>query len=360
MQKKVVIGMSGGVDSAVSAYILKEQGYEVVGLFMRNWKEQDNGLCTAEEDYHDVRRVCDKIGIPYYSVDFSKEYMDRVFKLFVQEYKAGRTPNPDVLCNSEIKFESFRKYALKTGADYIATGHYADLEVRDGKNYLKRAVDDNKDQTYFLNQLSNEQLNNVMFPLGGLSKPEVREIAKKYDIPNATKKDSTGICFIGERNFRNFLKDYIPMKEGIIKSIDGRVVGKHQGVYYYTAGQRKGLGIGGSDTGNGKPWFVVGKDVKENILYVSQGECEEMYSDVLEFDKFNFIPGDEYAEEFDCLCRIRHRQPLQKAKFIKKENKFVIKFEKKQRAMVEGQYAVIYDKQYCLGGGKIEKVKTFK
>lgn len=351
--KKVVIGMSGGVDSAVAAYLLKEQGYDVIGLFMRNWKEQVDDKCTAAEDFTDVRRVSDAIGIPYYTVDFSHEYMDRVFKLFVEEYRAGRTPNPDVLCNSEIKFDSFRKYALLIGADYIATGHYADIITQGGLNYLIRAKDENKDQTYFLNQVTNEQLDKVIFPLGNMVKSEVRDIARVAGIPNAEKKDSTGICFIGERKFREFLSQYIPMKKGAIKTVDGKVVGEHKGVYYYTIGQRKGLGIGGIDSITTDRWFVIDKDVKNNILYVSQGECDALYSKIITLENFNYIPKVIKDKEIRVKARIRHRQPLQEAILIKDNNTIRLEFDAPQRAAVAGQYAVAYIDRQCIGGGKI-------
>ena len=232
--------MSGGVDSAVAAALLKEQGFDVVGLYMSNWKETDpNGCCTGEQDWTDVQYICDKIGIPYYSVDFSEQYMNNVFKLFVDEYKKGRTPNPDVLCNREVKFGPFADFARELGADYVATGHYCRIRHDGDMHYLLRAKDDNKDQTYFLNQVSMQELRDVMFPLGDLTKPEVRELALKFDIPVAKKKDSTGICFIGERNFRQFLSQYIPMKDGDIVTQDGKVVGRHHGVYFYTLGQRR-------------------------------------------------------------------------------------------------------------------------
>ncbi len=354
---KIVVGMSGGVDSSLTAALLKEQGHEVIGLFMRNWKETDEmGCCTADEDFQDVKDVCNKIGIPYYSVDFSEEYYDRVFKHFVEEYKKGRTPNPDVLCNKEIKFDTFLKYALKTGADYVATGHYCNVEHRDGKSYLVRAQDDNKDQTYFLNQLTSDQLNKVLFPIGNIDKPTVRELAKKYNLSTAEKKDSTGICFIGERNFRKFLSEYIPMKPGKMMTVDGKVVGEHQGVFYYTIGQRRGLGIGGKQDGNGARWFVLDKDVEKNILYVSQGEMDILFHNCLETDDFNFIPEKPLETEFDCLVRIRHRQALQKAKCIVKPAGGVkLIFNEKQRAIAEGQYAVVYRDKYCLGGGVIER-----
>ena len=353
-KKRVVVGMSGGVDSAVSAALLKEQGFDVVGLYMSNWKETDpNGCCTGEQDWTDVRYVCDKIGIPYYSVDFSKQYMDNVFKLFVEEYKKGRTPNPDVLCNREVKFGPFADFARELGADYIATGHYCRVRHDGDMHYLLRAKDDNKDQTYFLNQVSSHQLRDVIFPLGDLTKPEVRELALKFDIPVAKKKDSTGICFIGERNFRQFLSQYIPMKDGDIVTQDGKVVGRHHGVYFYTLGQRRGLGIGGSADGNGERWFVLGKDVANNRLIVSQGEDDILFKDGLVTEGFNFITPAP-AKEFDCEVRIKHRQPLQRAHLSVLDNGNTrIGFNEKQRAIAEGQYAVVYYGDICLGGGAI-------
>lgn len=353
-KKRVVVGMSGGVDSAVSAALLKEQGFDVVGLYMSNWKETDEGgCCTGEQDWTDVKYVCDRIGIPYYSVDFSEQYMNNVFKLFVEEYKKGRTPNPDVLCNREVKFGPFADFARQLGADYIATGHYCRVRHDGDVHYLLRAKDDNKDQTYFLNQVSSHQLRDVIFPLGDLTKPEVRELALKYDIPVAKKKDSTGICFIGERNFRQFLSQYIPMKNGDIVTQDGKIVGRHQGVYFYTLGQRRGLGIGGSADGNGERWFVLGKDVEKNLLIVSQGEDGVLFKDGLETESFNFITPPP-AKQFECEVRIKHRQPLQNAVASILDNGNVrLIFEQKQRAIAEGQYAVVYVGEICLGGGVI-------
>lgn len=353
-KKRVVVGMSGGVDSAVSAALLKEQGFDVIGLYMSNWKETDEGgCCTGEQDWTDVKYVCDRIGIPYYSVDFSEQYMNNVFRLFVEEYKKGRTPNPDVLCNREVKFGPFADFARQLGADYIATGHYCRVRHDGDIHYLLRAKDDNKDQTYFLNQVSSHQLRDVIFPLGDLTKPEVRELALKYDIPVAKKKDSTGICFIGERNFRQFLSQYIPMKDGDIITQDGKIVGRHQGVYFYTLGQRRGLGIGGSADGNGERWFVLGKDVEKNLLIVSQGEDGVLFKDGLETEGFNFITPPP-AKQFECEVRIKHRQPLQKAVATVLDNGNVrLVFEQKQRAIAEGQYAVVYVGEICLGGGVI-------
>lgn len=355
MAKRVVVGMSGGVDSSVAAWLLKEQGYEVVGLFMHNWKESDDdGVCTAEQDYADVRRVANLIGIPYYTVDLSKEYWDGVFTHFLDEYKKGRTPNPDVLCNREIKFGAFKREAEKQGADFIATGHYCGVLRADGRTYLTRARDENKDQTYFLNQVTEEQIKNVLFPLENITKPEVRALAEKIGLPTAKKKDSTGVCFIGERNFRSFLSGYLPMKKGEIRTLDGQVVGEHEGVYYYTIGQHKGFGLGGvKGCDNVEPWYVVKKDVENNVLYVHQGEPEELFSTVVMTEEFHCI-NDEIPDGKEVLARIRHRQPLQKATFYKTADGAKIVFAEKQRAVAPGQYCVLYDDRICLGGGVIK------
>lgn len=356
--KTVVIGMSGGVDSAVSALLLKQQGYNVIGLFMDNWEEKDdNGVCTATEDWEDVKRVCNKIGIPYYSINFAKEYMDRVFSTFLSEYKKGRTPNPDVLCNREIKFGPFLDYAKQLGADFIATGHYCKVEEKDGKFYLKKASDKTKDQSYFLNQLSQKQLSKVIFPLADRLKTEVRKIALENGLSNAKKKDSTGVCFIGERNFKKFLQNYIPAKKGQIVDTDGNVVGQHDGVLYYTLGQRRGLNIGGLAGGNGQRWFVLDKDVKNNRLIVSQGEDDLLYSKGLIAKEFNWIPQIPQKKEFECFAKFRYRQPDQKVKIIICEDCVNIEFIEKQRAITPGQYVVLYDEEEnCLGGGVIDQI----
>lgn len=357
MAKRVVLGMSGGVDSSVACAILKEQGYDVIGLFMQNWEEDDeNGVCTAVTDYEDVKRVCNKLKVPYYTVNFAKEYWDRVFKYFLEEYEKGRTPNPDVLCNREIKFGPFLEYAKGLGADYIATGHYAKIEHKDGKSYLKKAVDQNKDQTYFLNQLSQGQLEMVMFPLGDMVKSDVRKIADKYELSTAEKKDSTGICFIGERNFRAFLKNYIPCKKGDIVDKDGKKVGEHDGVMYYTLGQRRGLNIGGTKDGNGDRWFVIDKDIKANKLIVSQGEGEELFSKGLVTYKVNWIPEEPKEKVFDCYAKFRYRQPDQKVRVTIESDKVKVDFYEKQRAVTPGQFVVFYTETDCLGGGVIEEV----
>lgn len=354
-RKRVAVGMSGGVDSAVSALLLKEQGYDVVGIFMKNWDEQDeNGVCTATEDYEDVARVCDKIGIQYYTVNFENEYWNRVFEYFLREYKNGRTPNPDVLCNKEIKFDAFLKFTKKIGAPIMATGHYAQLNKEDGIHLLKGA-DPGKDQTYFLCMLSKEQLKDVIFPVGGLQKSEVREIARQYNLPVAEKKDSTGICFIGERKFKQFLKTYIPAQKGEMRTLEGEYIGEHDGLMYYTLGQRRGLNIGGR--GTCERWFVVAKDLDNNILYVEQGsDHDALYSRALKTEPMNFIAGAPPAQEFECMAKVRYRQPDQKC-FVRMEGSCCsIEFEEKQRAVTPGQFAVLYIGDECLGGGIINEV----
>lgn len=357
MKKTVVVGMSGGVDSSVAALLLKEQGYNVIGLFMNNWEETDeNGHCSAEDDFADVRRVSNLLGIPYYSVNFAKEYMDRVFSYFLSEYKAGRTPNPDVLCNREIKFKDFKEKAMSLGADCIATGHYCDILHEDGKHYLLKAKDQNKDQTYFLNQLTQDQLDGVLFPLGKMDKSEVRRIAEENGLSTARKKDSTGICFIGERNFRNFLKTYLPSKKGEIRSLDGKLLGEHIGLMYYTIGQRKGLDVGGikGDAEAGR-WFVVKKDLVNNILYIAHGSEEMLYSDGLICKDVNWIPERPKENDFKCTAKFRYRQPEQECTVHIRGDKTEVEFSEKQRAITEGQYAVFYSGNKCIGGGVIEK-----
>lgn len=352
---RVVVGISGGVDSSVAAYLLKQQGHEVIGLFMVNWEEID-GTCTAETDYEDVKRVCNKIGIPYYSVNYAKEYYDRVFKHFLEEYKRGRTPNPDVLCNREIKFGPFLEQARRLGADMIATGHYCKKIEKDGKYYLAKSHDLNKDQSYFLNQLSQSQIQSVLFPLAEIDKPEVRRIAAELELSTATKKDSTGICFIGERNFKNFLKNYLPAMPGDIVDLEGNKVGRHDGLMYYTLGQRRGLNIGGRKGGNGERWFVVKKDLDKNLLIVSQGEEDELFSDGLYASEMNWIPCLPDKKEFDCFAKFRYRQPDQAVKVTVLDDKHIkVDFAEPQRAITPGQYAVLYDADgLCLGGGVID------
>ena len=353
---KIVVGISGGVDSSVAAYLLKQAGHEVIGLFMVNWEEKD-GTCTAEEDFEDVKRVCNLIGIPYFSVNYAKEYYDRVFTYFLDEYKKGRTPNPDVLCNREVKFGPFLEQAKKLGADYIATGHYCKKIEKDGKVYLAKAKDLNKDQSYFLNQLSQSQLESVIFPLADIEKPEVRRIANELGLSNANKKDSTGICFIGERNFRKFLKEYLPAQPGDIVDTEGKVVGQHEGLMYYTLGQRRGLNIGGLKGGNGQRWFVLKKDLEKNVLYVSQGEDDELFTDGLYATDFNWITAEPKQKEFDCLAKFRYRQPDQEVHVTILDNKKIkVDFKEKQRAITPGQFVVLYNQDgVCYGGGIIDQ-----
>lgn len=356
---RVVVGMSGGVDSSVTAYLLKEQGYEVIGIFMKNWEEKDEaGVCTATEDYQDVQRVADQIGIPYYSVNFEEEYWNRVFTYFLEEYKKNRTPNPDVMCNKEIKFKAFLDYAMDLGADYLATGHYARVERdEDGVTTMLRGVDTNKDQTYFLNQLSQEQLSKVMFPLGGMEKSEVRRIAEEANLATAHKKDSTGICFIGERDFNQFLSQYLPAQPGKMMTYDGEIKGDHHGLMYYTIGQRKGLGIGGDGDGHNEPWFVVGKDMTKNVLYVGQGnQNDKLYATHLDASDISFVSGQKYPETFKCTAKIRYRQkdvPVT-VHLGPDQTTARVEFDQPEKAVTPGQAIVFYDGDVCLGGGTID------
>ncbi|MFT8318341.1 MAG: tRNA 2-thiouridine(34) synthase MnmA [Sporolactobacillus sp.] len=356
-QTRVVVGMSGGVDSTVAALLLKQKGYDVIGIFMKNWDDTDeNGVCTATEDYEDVVRVCGQMGIPYYAVNFEKEYWDRVFSYFLEEYKAGRTPNPDVMCNKEIKFKAFLDHALSLGADYVATGHYARvaLDHETGQTLMLRAVDQNKDQTYFLNQLSQEQISKVLFPLGDLEKPEVREIAREHHLATADKKDSTGICFIGERNFKQFLSHYLPANRGEIRTIDGEFKGYHDGLMYYTNGQRQGLGIGGP----GGPWFVCGKDLKQNILYIAPGaDHPALYSQGLVAEKVSWMSGAPKARTFHCTAKFRYRQKDQPVTVhVEDDGRLEIVFDRLEWAITPGQAVVFYDGEVCLGGATISTI----
>lgn len=353
--KTVVLGMSGGVDSAVSAYLLKKQGYNVISLFMHNWEETDDGCCTAEQDFEDVKRVSDKLGLPYYSVNFASQYMERVFSYFLDEYKKGRTPNPDVLCNREIKFGPFLQYAKALGADYVATGHYCGIRHQDGVHYLLKAHDQSKDQTYFLNQLSQSQLADVIFPLADIDKTEVRRIAAELGLVNAKKKDSTGICFIGERNFRSFLQQYLPNQEGDIVDVDGKKVGTHVGLMYYTLGQRRGLGLGGTRESQDR-WFVAEKRLADNVLVVSHGDESVLMSHSLIASSVNWIPSPP-CEAFTCTAKFRYRQPEQGVSVrVLDDGRVKVDFDQPQRAVTPGQFVVFYDDEKCLGGGVIDEV----
>ncbi|MGG4146952.1 tRNA 2-thiouridine(34) synthase MnmA [Paenibacillus algorifonticola] len=362
-ETRVVVGMSGGVDSSVTALLLKQEGYDVVGIFMKNWDDTDEfGHCTAEEDAEDVRRVCDQIGIPYYTVNFEKQYFDKVFTYFLDEYKRGRTPNPDVMCNREIKFGDFLKKANELGADYLATGHYARVErTPDGETKLLRGVDSNKDQTYFLSALNQKQLAKAMFPIGHLPKPEVRRLAEEAGLYTAKKKDSTGVCFIGERNFKEFLSGYLPAQKGDMVDIrSGEIKGKHDGLMYYTLGQRQGLGIGGS--GNGEPWFVADKDLERNILYVVQGEQHpSMYSTGLIASGMNWIAPAQPEAPFRCTAKFRYRQADQGVIVTPRADGTAhIAFDQPQKAITPGQAVVLYDGDVCLAGGTIDIVEKIE
>lgn len=369
-RKKVIVGMSGGVDSSVAALLLKEAGYDVTGVFMKNWDEEDeSGVCTATLDYEDVVKTCEIIGIPYFTVNFVKEYWDRVFEYFLEEYRNGRTPNPDVLCNKEIKFKAFLDFAMKVGADYLATGHYAKIHESEASYYLEKGSDSNKDQSYFLCQLNQHQLSKSLFPLGDLDKSEVRAIAKAHHLNTADKKDSTGICFIGERNFNDFIDQYLPAQPGKIMSYDGRELGKHHGLMHYTIGQRKGLGIGG--IGTGEPWFVAEKDLKHNILYAVQGEQhEKLFSRQLIAKDFNWISGKLPETPLKCMAKFRYRQSDRPVTvtaidhvhrptdaYDRLTSDLSITFDAPQSSITEGQFVVLYQGETCLGGGIItEKI----
>lgn len=357
--KKVVVGMSGGVDSSVSAYLLQQQGYDVVGLFMKNWEEDDNEeYCSAAIDLADAQKVCDKLGIKLLTINFSAEYWDNVFEHFLSEYKAGRTPNPDILCNKEIKFKAFLEYAAEDlGADYIATGHYVRKRETNGKTELLRGIDNNKDQSYFLYTLSEQQISKSLFPVGELEKPQVRDIAQQLGLITANKKDSTGICFIGERKFREFLAKYLPAQAGKIRTIDGEIIGEHQGLMYHTLGQRKGLGIGGLKDADETPWYVVDKDIANNELIVAQGhEHPALFSGGLIAQQLHWVDRKALTKPLACTVKTRYRQhdiPCQINPLS--DDKIEVIFEHPVAAVTPGQSAVFYLNEVCLGGGIIEE-----
>jgi tRNA-uridine 2-sulfurtransferase len=359
---RVILGMSGGVDSSVAALLLKEQGYEVIGIFMKNWDDTDEfGHCTAEEDAEDVRRVCDQLDIPFYTVNFEKQYYDKVFAYFLDEYRKGRTPNPDVMCNREIKFGELLQKVIELGGDYIATGHYAQVAQDGGEYRLLRGNDPGKDQTYFLNVLNQQQLSKAMFPIGHLPKPKVREIAAAAGLATAKKKDSTGICFIGERDFKEFLSHYLPARPGDMQDIrTGEVKGRHDGLMYYTLGQRQGLGIGGA--GSGEPWFVVEKDLQNNVLYVVQGEQHpSLYSVGLTATDVNWISSVKPVGALRCTAKFRYRQPDQGVTVtLEADGNADVVFDQPQKAVTPGQSVVFYDGELCLGGGTIDKVRKLE
>lgn len=361
---KVIIGLSGGVDSAVGLIRLKEEGYDVEAMYMRNWDSAVNNdvmgnpdllddVCPQERDYQDAKKVAEQLGIKLHRVDFIEEYWNAVFSYFLEEYRKNRTPNPDILCNKEIKFKTFLEKAVSLGADYIAMGHYARV-IHDGdKHYLLRGVDSNKDQTYFLSQLNSYQLAKALFPIGDIEKPQVRAIASKYDLVVANKKDSTGVCFIGERNFKEFLMNYIPANPGNIVSTTGDVVGRHDGVMYYTIGQRRGLKIGGP----GEAWFVCGKDTLKNELIVGQGsDTELLYANRVIVTDINIINGT-FTDGQTMTAKFRYRQPDEdiSVKWID-DKTLEVKCARPVKAITPGQACVFYDGEYCLGGGTIDKV----
>jgi tRNA-specific 2-thiouridylase len=356
LAQRIIVGMSGGVDSSVAAILLKQQGYEVVGVFMKNWDEKDeDGLCTATQDYEDVRSVCDQIDIPYYSVNFAKEYWDRVFVYFLEEYKQMRTPNPDVLCNREIKFKAFLDFALKNDAVYMATGHYARKQNSCDGTLLLCGADQDKDQSYFLYMLDQHMLGNALFPIGDMKKTQVRALAQQYRLKTAAKKDSTGVCFIGERNFKKFLQGFLPAIPGDITDEGGHVLGKHDGLMFYTIGQRKGMGIGGR--GDGGAFFVIDKDIVNNRLIVAQGEDHpRLYAKALWAQDAYWTLGGAPVQEgiaFSCQAKTRYRQPMQNCELRLSGSGIEVAFEAPQRAVTPGQAVVFYQGEVCLGGATI-------
>lgn len=356
-KEKIIVGISGGVDSSVAAQLLLEQGYHVEGLFMKNWEEDDDAeYCAAAEDLADAQSVCDTLGIKLHSINFATEYWDRVFKHFLDEYSAGRTPNPDILCNKEIKFRAFLDHALDLGADKIATGHYARTAIVNGKAQLLRGLDNNKDQSYFLYTLNQHQLSHTLFPVGEYQKEKIRELAEQRGLTTYNKKDSTGICFIGERRFDTFLKQYLPAKPGDIKNTDSDIIGRHSGLMYYTMGQRKGLGIGGMQNAAEDAWFVVDKDLDNNILIVAQGHNHpRMLHNTLECKQLDWVDLESMTFPMNCTAKNRYRQPDQTCKVEQiSDDHFKVNFSEAQRAITPGQSVVFYQEEVCLGGGIIE------
>lgn len=354
---RVIVGMSGGVDSSVSALLLREQGYDVAGLFMKNWEEEDEGsYCHSARDYRDVRSVCADLEIPLYARNFARQYWDNVFSYFLDEYRAGRTPNPDVMCNKEIKFKVFLEHALELGADYIATGHYARTILRDGYHRLLKPRDLNKDQTYFLYTLGQNELAHTLFPLHDLEKPQVRSIAAEHQLTTHAKKDSTGICFIGEQDFKDFLQRYLPAQPGEMRTPEGELIGRHDGLMYYTLGQRQGLGIGGRQASKGDPWFVVGKDLVANILIVAQGHDHPwLFCNQLQAGQIHWVTGQPPALPLRCHAKTRYRQPDQACTIHPIQHGVcTVSFDQAQRAVTPGQSVVFYQNDECLGGAIIE------
>ncbi|WP_444925182.1 tRNA 2-thiouridine(34) synthase MnmA [Microbulbifer sp. DLAB2-AF] len=356
--KRVIVGMSGGVDSSVAALLLMQQGYQVEGLFMKNWDEDDGTeYCTAKADLADAQAVCEKLGIKLHTANFAAEYWDHVFEYFLAEYKAGRTPNPDILCNREIKFKVFLEYAEVLGADAIATGHYTRRRDREGRTYLLKGLDGNKDQSYFLHAVSEGEFARSLFPLGELEKPEVRRIAEENGFITHNKKDSTGICFIGERRFKDFLEQYLPAQPGDMETPEGEIMGRHAGLMYHTIGQRQGLGIGGVKGAGEEPWYVVGKNLERNVLIVAQGAHHPLlYATGLVATQTHWINGAAPGESFRCQAKTRYRQPDQDCTIrVQKGGNLTVEFDEPQRAITPGQSLVLYDGEICLGGAVIEQ-----
>ena len=353
-KNKVLVGMSGGVDSSVSAFILKKEGYEVHGLFMKNWDDDDGSpYCSIKEDFMDAAFVADQLEIPLFEVNFAKEYKEKVFSYFLEELKKGRTPNPDILCNKEIKFKKFYDYSLSKGYDYIATGHYA----KTNEDKLYKAMDTNKDQTYFLHAIDKEVLRRTLFPIGSMDKEQVRQIARENSLITSDKKDSTGICFIGERPFPDFISNYVSEKIGKIVDENGNELGEHKGLQYYTLGQRQGIGIGGQKGNNNEPWYVAGKDMDTNTLMVVQGNDNPLLFSRELITRNLYLLNEDIEQKFNGAAKVRYRQEDQKCEIEILEGKIQIRFEKPQRAVTPGQSVVIYKNNECLGGGEIESIK---
>jgi len=355
--EKIIVGMSGGVDSSVSALLLKQQGFDVEGLFMKNWEEDDTEeYCSATVDLADAQQVCDRLDIPLHTVNFSTDYWDRVFEYFLDEYRSGRTPNPDIICNREIKFKAFLDHANTLGAQRIATGHYVRLRIQNNKTQLLKGLDNNKDQSYFLYALNQHQITHALFPVGELEKTEVRVLAEKHRFRVFDKKDSTGICFIGERKFKDFLQRFIPGQPGNIESIDGELLGEHSGLMYYTIGQRQGLGIGGTAQGSDSPWYVVEKQLEKNILVVAQGHHHpRLYHSACRIDDLHWINETAINLPYACSAKTRYRQQDELCQIISIDGvSAVIEFETPQWAITPGQALVFYEHDVCLGGGTIE------
>lgn len=353
---RVIVGLSGGVDSSVAALLLKEQGYQVEGLFMKNWNEDDGTeYCTAREDLMDAMQVAHQLGIELHTINFAEEYWDNVFEHFLSEYRAGRTPNPDILCNREIKFKAFLDYARELGADLIATGHYARRQDQGGHTFLLKGLDANKDQSYFLHAVTEDALRHTLFPVGELEKTEVRRIAHEHGLATKAKKDSTGICFIGERRFKDFLQRYIPAQPGEIHTLDGKKIGTHSGLMYHTIGQRQGLGIGGVKGAADKPWYVVDKDLERNVLLVAQGEHPALYKEGLIARQASWINGAPEESAFRCRAKIRYRQDDQDCEVTVRDGELEVRFDTPQRAVTPGQSIVFYLDDRCLGGAVIEQ-----